>query len=313
MKMSVGTPFDRAEWFALLANAGGKTPFVAIARDNSGAAALALTQGNQGLEQLSNWYAFTWRPLFEGVKDTAKVRAIAEGLKAHTHRVTFTPVPNEDSSAAMLASAFADAGWKVSQERCDSNHILEVAGRNYADYLAGRPGQLRTTLKRKAKKVDVRIVNHFDADIWAGYEAIYAESWKPEEGDPALLRRFAEEEGAAGRIRFGVAAHDGRPVAAQFWTLEAGTAFIHKLAHLESHKNLSAGTTLTAALFERVIDEDQATLIDFGTGNDRYKADWMEQIRPRYRIDCLNVSNPRTWPVIAKQMLRRLAPAKPQG
>ncbi|WP_114520083.1 GNAT family N-acetyltransferase [Altererythrobacter sp. ZODW24] len=313
MKLPGGSPFGRAEWFALLAEAGGKTPFVAIARDEKGAAALPLMQGDSGLEQLSNWYAFTWQPLFEGMKDTAKIRAIAEGLKAHTHRITLAPVPDEDSSAAMLVGAFSDAGWKVSQERCDTNHILEVSERTYAEYLAGRPGQLRTTLKRKAKKVEVRIADSFDAEIWASYEAIYAESWKPEEGDPALLRKFAEDEGAAGRIRLGVATHEGVPVAAQFWTVESGTAFIHKLAHLESHKNLSAGTTLTAALFERVIDEDKAQLVDFGTGNDRYKADWMEQIRARYRIDCLNTGNPRSWPVIAKQMLRRLAPAKPQG
>jgi hypothetical protein len=34
---------------------------------------------------------------------------------------------------------------------CDVNHVLEVGGRSYAEYLAARPGPLRTTLKRKAK------------------------------------------------------------------------------------------------------------------------------------------------------------------
>ncbi len=78
MKLSGGaetlgnSPFDRAEWFALLAEAGGKTPFVAIARDETGIAALPLMHGDGGLEQLSNWYAFTWRPLFEGEKDRRK-------------------------------------------------------------------------------------------------------------------------------------------------------------------------------------------------------------------------------------------------
>ena len=44
---------------------------------------------------------------------------------------------------------------------------------------------------------------------------------------------------------------EGEAVAAQFWTVEDGTAYIHKLAHLESAKALSAGTTLSAALFEK--------------------------------------------------------------
>ena len=39
-----------------------------------------------------------------------------------------------------------------------------------------------------------------DPAAWAAYEAIYAASWKPAEGKPAMLRRFAEQEGAAGRL-----------------------------------------------------------------------------------------------------------------
>ena len=98
----------------------------------------------------------------------------------------------------------------------------------------------------------------------------------------------------------------GAVVAAQFWTVEHGTAWIHKLAHLESAKPLSAGTTLSAALFEHVIDRDKVELIDFGTGNDPYKADWMELDRPRYRIDCLDPAQPRAWPALAKRALAPL-------
>jgi CelD/BcsL family acetyltransferase involved in cellulose biosynthesis len=68
-------------------------------------------------------------------------------------------------------------------------------------------------------------------------------------------------------------------VAAQFWTVDGGTAWIHKLAHLDSAKPLSAGTTLSAALFAHVIDRDRVTWVDFGTGDDPYKRDWMEQVR----------------------------------
>src|SRR5690606_4732959 len=112
----------------------------------------------------------------------------------------------------------------------------------------------RTTLKRKAKKLEIVILTAFDDGAWRSYEAIYAESWKPGEGDPALLQRFAEAEGAAGRLRLGLARHEGQAVAAQFWTVEDGTAYIHKLAHLQSARPLSAGTVLTAALLARVID-----------------------------------------------------------
>ena len=311
------SPFERADWFALLAESG-TAPFVARADDGEHCAALALTRvaGRSGgrLEPLRNWYSFTWRALApEGPHGARLLAALARDLRRQTHRLTLWPVPDEDGSATRLERALREAGWSVAREQCDHNHVLGVNGRSFAEYWAARPGRMRTTLKRKANRVAVTISERFDAADWAAYEAIYAESWKPEEGDPLLLRRFAEAEGAAGRIRLAVARADGEPVAAQFWTVEGGTAYIHKLAHLEARKELSAGTTLTAALFEHTIDRDRVALIDFGTGDDAYKADWMELVRPRYRLDCLDSRQPRAWPALAKRALRRLAPSPAHG
>ena len=108
-------------------------------------------------------------------------------------------------------------------------------------------------------------------------------------------------------MRLGVAYAEGAAVAAQLWTVEGNTAWIHKLAHTEESKPLSPGTTLTAALFAHVIDGDRVALVDFGTGNDGYKRDWMEQVRPRYRLDMLRPCDPRNWPTMARAALRRLA------
>ena len=295
-------PFDRPEWFALLAD-GAPSPLIVLAGGAKEVAAMPLVQSNGRLEPLRNWYAFSWRPL--GSQNPRLWQQMASDLRQRTHRVTLSPVPDEDGSASRLAAAFAEAGWSVHREPCDHNHVLPVQGRSFAEYWAGRPGPMRTTLKRKAKKVAVEIFERFDPDAWDSYEAIYNESWKPEEGDPALLRRFAQAEGAAGRLRLGIARAEGEPVAAQFWTVENGTAYIHKLAHRESAKRLSAGATLSAALFEHVIDRDKVDLIDFGTGNDPYKADWMELDRPRYRIDCLDPAQPRAWPALVKRALAR--------
>jgi hypothetical protein len=296
------SPFDRPEWFALLADAG-QAPMVALAEDGDARAALALTRANGRLEPLRNWYSFTWRQLApSGPRGDRLLESIARDLRRQTHRVTLWPVPDEDASATQLETAFRAAGWLVAREQCDWNHVLEVNGRSFDEYWESRPGAMRTTLKRKARKVETEIHTRFDAAAWAEYETIYAQSWKPEEGDSALLRRFAESEGAAGRIRLGIARHEGQAVAAQFWTVENGVAYIHKLAHLESMKHLSAGTTLSAALFKRSIDIDRTVRIDFGTGNDGYKADWMELVRPRYRLDCLDPRQPAAWPALARRL-----------
>jgi hypothetical protein len=309
-------PFDRAEWFALLAETG-LVPLVAMASDAGATAALALTEAGGRITPLRNWYSFTWRELAPaGEAGDRLLASLAHQLKSRGWRVTLEPVPEEDGSATRLARAFREAGWQVAVEPCDINHVLPVKGRSFAQYWESRPGPLRTTLKRKAKKVEVAVLTHFDPAVWAEYEAIYAASWKPAEDQPAMLRAFAQGEGAAGRLRLGIARAEGLAVAAQAWTVENSIAYIHKLAHLESHKHLSAGTTLTAELFRHVIDIDRVTLVDFGTGDQGYKGDWMEEVRPRFRIDCLDPARLRAWPALAKRRLRgaaNLAPSPVHG
>ncbi len=297
-------PFDRAEWFALL-EAAGHRPLIAVARQGENAIAFPLSDADGRIEALRNWYTFSWRPV--GMLDDHLIAVVARDLRTRAARVTLWPVPDEDGAASRLASGFRSAGWAVNCTPCDHNHVLEVAGRSFAEYWSGRPGQVRATYKRKANRVSVDLFDRFDASAWEAYEAIYQDSWKPAEGDSALLRQFAQAEGAAGRIRLGVARAEGEPVAAQFWTVENKTAYIHKLAHRESARHLSAGSILTAALFERVIDTDRVDLIDFGTGNDPYKLDWMEHDRRRYRIDCLDPRQPRAWPALAKRALARFS------
>ena len=300
-------PFDRLAWWQGLAQHCGLAPLLAVASHGDDHTVLALQRSGTELSALANWYTFRWHPLITpGADAAALLTALARDLAKQTSRIRLSPLPNEFGETAQLEAAFRTAGWSTFRSQCDVNHILPVNGRSYAEYLAARPGPLRTTLKRKASKVVVTIETAFNPASWAAYEAIYAESWKPGEGSPAFLRAFAEAEGAAGRLRLGLAHADGAAVAAQLWTVEHGTAFIHKLAHREAAKPLSPGTTLSAALFEHVIDRDRIKLVDFGTGDGGYKRDWMEVVHPRYRLDCYRAAAPQNWAAIARQRLRRM-------
>ncbi|MCJ2181657.1 GNAT family N-acetyltransferase [Novosphingobium sp. 1949] len=313
-------PFDRLAWWQALSQHCGLDGSLHAALDGERCALLALMPAGPGhLTALANWYTFRFRPI--GAEHEDLLERLARDLKRAARHITLSPVPAEDGSAQALERAFRRAGWWVSSRACDTNHTLDLAGRDYQSYLATRPGPLRTTLRRKAGKVDTRILTRFDAGAWEAYEAIYAESWKGAEGSPAFLRAFAQAEGAAGRLRLGLAydkaAPTAPPIAAQMWTIEGGTAYIHKLAHRERARALSPGSVLSAALFRHAIDVDTVRQIDFGTGNDPYKRDWMETVQPRYHLEMLlptRLANaPRLARLLARQARARLAADRASG
>lgn len=300
-------PFDRLDWWLGLAQHGSMAPLLATAKDGDDFAALPLARTGTGLIGLANWYTFRLRPLVSSHESAPRLLAsMAKSLRRHAPRITLSQMPDEMGEAQTLARAFRQGGWFVALEICDTNHRLDVAGRDFAQYLASRPGPLRSTLKRKARKVSCTIHRAWSEERWADYEAVYAKSWKGEEGSMPFLKSFAQAEAEAGRLRLGLASADGHVVAAQLWTVEGRTAFIHKLAYVEEAKPLSPGTSLSAALFEAVIDVDRVAHIDFGTGDDAYKRDWMEQQHPRWRLTAMDPRRPGQWPAIARQIAKQM-------
>lgn len=288
--------FDRRDWFRRVARHGGGIPLIARAASEGALAWLFLRRmdGNQ-VTSLSNWYSFAFRPVFSGDPDEARKRAmlvaIAKRLRAARPAISsihMEPVPEAD--LGMLESALGRGGWTVFSDACSTSWTANVNGLSFADYWSGRPGELRSTFKRKGAKIDFacEVLTVFNAQAWAAYEEIYGESWKPEEGAPDFLRELAEEEGAKGNIRLGICRIDGAPVAAQFWTVENGRALIHKLAYRDAAREHSPGTLLSEAMFRHVIDTDKVQVIDFGTGDDGYKTAWMDQSAPLYRIEAFN-------------------------
>jgi CelD/BcsL family acetyltransferase involved in cellulose biosynthesis len=308
-------PFDRLDWLALLGRhcLPASECRIAVARDGDAIAALPFCRKGDGATPFGTWYSFFVRPL---VNDPTRAPALLEALAralAPIGAARLAPMP--ESEATTLAAAFRAAGWIGTIEPCDTNHVLELKGRSFEQYWAARPGALRETVRRKTArgKVTLRIETRFHPSDWAAYEAIYARSWKPEEGNPAFLRAFAQAESAAGALRMGLAEIDGRPVAAQFWTVEGGTAWIHKLAHDEAMRAHSPGTLLTAALFAHVIDTDCVHTVDFGTGDNPYKRDWMEAQRPRYALQFYRPAAVGHWPALARLAARRMLRPGPKG
>ena len=293
---------DRLSWFRLLerhCTPMGKLQAVRAELDGR-RAWLFLAVDGRSAEAYAAWYSLR----FGLIGDGALAREIAGFLRdRRLSRVELAPVEDDD----VIASAFRDAGWSVTVEPAFGNWIARTE-KGFDEYWSRRPGQLRSTAKRKAKAADLDIVIHdrFDGAAWADYESVYRSSWKPEEGSFPFLRALAEQEGAAGTLRLGLAYHQGRPVAAQLWLVEGGVATIHKLAYAEDAKSMSPGTVLGEAMFRRAIDQDGVTLIDYGTGDDAYKRDWMDERRQLWRIIARNPRSLRGLAGIVRQRVRAL-------
>lgn len=190
---------------------------------------------------------------------------------------------------------------------CFGNWYLEVNGRSYDDYFSGLSSRVKNTLIRKTKRflamqnaklVIVSDENNLDAAILE-YNRVYKASWKTEETYPDFISglcRLAAKEGA---LRLGLAYIDNVAVAAQLWIVADNTAYIYKLAYDEAYKEYAVGSILTAKLMQYVLDVDKVDVVDYLSGDDAYKKDWMSHRRERWGILAFNCSSPRgMWAMI---------------
>lgn len=310
--------FDRLDWMEKLhAHCLASEPLaVMCARtENSEEAWLFLTEKpDKSLGALANWYSFRFRPIFFGQPAESVqrklVKTMATHLKDRTAHVHFYPVVDEANMLDILQSAFQSAGWHAVARPFGTGHFLEVAGQSFDSYWADRPGSLRSTVKRKGKAfpLAIDIYDHFTESLWDEYESVYRRSWKQHEPNPGFLRDIGQQEGFSRTLRLGIARHEGMAMAAQFWTVENGIALIHKLAHDKGAEQASPGTLLSHAMFRHVIDVDKVSFIDFGTGGDAYKADWMSGERPLYRLDFFNLRHPAIWYSALRSTISALVP-----
>ncbi len=290
--------FNRIDWFRRTYEhaAPAGQPLIVRARADGSDCWLFMMERSGHAKALASWYTLAFQPVFTGdpseVTKFALLLASARRLRKRLSSITLAPMPKAD--AALICRAFDRARWVAHSQESTVNWTIATEGLSFEDYWALRPGELRSTVKRKAAKfgVETKIFANFDGNAWASYELIYAASWKPEEGSNAFLRDMALTESAAGTLRMGLATIEGEAVAAQLWTVENGHAIIHKLAHLETAKEQSPGSVLTASLFDYVMTYDKVSLVDFGTGDDRYKSDWMDTRTPLYTVSLFNPRRP---------------------
>jgi len=259
----------------------------------------------QSLSALANYYTALFQPVSpasdQSLRDVVScfVSALGDG-SLEWDEMSLEPMARDAPFFCQLRHSLDACRCPYTVTECFTNWYLEVDGQSYETYEQSLPSKLRNTLRRKQRKLDrelgstIRIIQD-DSDLErfiCDYEMVYQKSWKSEESHPAFIREIIQCFARKGWLKLGLMYISDKPVAAQLWFVKDGVASIYKLSYDEQYAKYSVGTILTAAMMKQVIDVDRVRLIDFLTGNDAYKRDWMSHKQERCRV---RVFNRCTW------------------
>ena len=266
------------------------------------------------LEALANYYTCFYAPHLSAGSDTQETLcAITREIACEKPRwdaVELRPLDVRAKEFSQLVKAFQNAGYVVQTYFSSGNWYLPVNGRSFAQYSESLPSVLKNTLARKRKKLEksgrakIEIVTGGDSleDSIAAYTKVYLASWKHPEPYPQFIPGLIRTCAAMGALRLGIIYVDAEPAAAQFWIVHHGKALIYKLAYDERFGELSVGTILSATLFQHALDVEKVTEVDYLSGDDAYKKDWMSHRRERWGILALNPRTPRGALAIARHV-----------
>lgn len=306
--------FLSREWFDLIdkyCDLGGLPLFI----ENSGCV-LPLIQSGRTLKSMTNYYTMRYAPVYD---ETAPCAAEVESaIKSITdrrwHSIELHCLPETEAITDFIADVLRKAGWSVRLDIEAENWFQPTDGLSPDAYFASRPSRVRHTVERKWRKanrehrIDFRFFRspaHLDVAI-AAYERIYSKSWKEPERFPEFIPALIRLCAARGILRLGILYVDDVPAAAHFWIMTAERATIYKLAYDEAYAELSVGSLLTRLMFDRVLAEDHPAEIDYGTGADAYKRDWMDYRHHLMTLTAYNTATLAGMGMAAKRAARRV-------
>lgn len=259
---------------------------------------------NGPLLGLSNYYSSLFGPAWlDGVPKQADWLELAGRIRRlpGASVIRLQPLDAEGVFIRGLETGLRAHHYSVDRFFCFGNWYVHGEPGGFEAYWARRPAQLRHTVERARRKLGRSHTWHteilttpspaLEAGV-AAYLDVYAHSWKEPEPNQAFMPMLIRMAAGNGSLRLGLLWLDGVVVAAQVWIVTAGKAHIFKLAYRSQWARLSVGSVLTAALMQHVMDVDGVREVDYLTGDDRYKKDWMSHRRERVGLIAFDTT---TW------------------
>jgi hypothetical protein len=235
-----------------------------------------------------------------GVDWTAAVQAIRRLPGSAVVRLQ--PLDTGAAWVTALEKSLRSAGYRTSRYFASGNWYQPVPTDGFSAYWRQRPSALRNSTERGKRRLNkagnwrIDLVDEpgpkLEAAL-AAYQNVYAQSWKQPEPCPEFIPSLAKLGAETGWLRLGVLWLNGEPLAAQLWLTCGGKANIYKLAYIKGVEKLSAGSVLTQAMMQHAMDVDRVTEVDYLSGDDAYKADWMALRRERVGLEAFDMRRTR--------------------
>lgn len=310
---SANTLFEQAEKSSIFFSRPWFENLAAVALDNDSTMILACVQEDDkvlailplvksesdGWNSLKHRYTTHYSLLYGDADQRQVPGCMAEGLaQLPLKALLLEPVAEDDSNINSLQHSMQARGFSCERMFRFYNWIYTVQGQTYADYMAERPARLRNTISRKQRKLERE--HGYQIRLFSGeqvphrmsdYYAVFNASWKPNEQYVGFLDGIVAGFSRQGWSRLAVLYVNDTPVAAQLWFVAHGKASIFRLSYDKAWKAYSPGSILTSFMMEHVIDSCRVEEIDFLTGNDAYKQDWMSERRTRFALACVKVKS----------------------
>jgi hypothetical protein len=272
------------------------------------------------LQSLTNYYTPFFSPILSSDTEHLDeiIRTLVSALWDDRHSFDVFELRCMDPATAaypLLIQALQQAGLVVQAYFQFGNWYLEVNGRSYAEYFASLSSVLKKNIPYQTRRlerthrVDIRLIAGKDGLEQAlnDYERVYNASWRNQERYPDFIRGLAETTVGIGNLRLGLLYVDEVPAAVQFWLVHGGGASIYKIAYDDHYAKLSLGTVLTAHMMQHMIDVEKVTVVDYLSGDDDYKKDWMSHRRERWGILAINPNSIRGAMQVVRHVGGRLA------
>ncbi len=268
---------------------------------NSVLTLLPLVGANENLDSFSHRYTALYSLLLAEDKKDDALNCLVKGLSQMSiNSLSLSPIGEDVITMQRFKKVLEASGYECHQKFFFYNWIHRVQKLSFDEYLAGRPSQLRHTIKRKQRKLARE--HEYSIKLFKGeevkqglidYHTAYSASWKAHEQYLTLLDAIAINLAVPDWTRLAILTIDGKAAASQLWFVVHGKASIFRLAYDEEWKRYSPGSILTAYLMQYVIDVDKVEEIDFLTGNEAYKQDWMTERRQRFRVVFIRQDQPQ--------------------